>query len=149
MEGLPSDHPDLNQSGQPSAALRAVRAPVRAPDSEGARAIAAVLVEGFDRHYRLFRATSAAAKEHFEAAAWIAAQTAVRERIQFYDERVAECIARVRAEFDLESVGLDTWKAAKLAYISLLVDHLQPELAETFYNSVVTGCSAAPTRTTS
>jgi isocitrate dehydrogenase kinase/phosphatase len=33
---------------------------------------------------------------------------------------------------------MDTWQQAKLHYIGLLVDHHQPELAETFFNSVTT-----------
>src|SRR5699024_9128473 len=32
----------------------------------------------------------------------------------------------------------DTWRFTKTAYIALLVDHHQPELAETFFNSVST-----------
>ena len=30
-----------------------------------------------------------------------------------------------------------TWRDAKLYYIGLLVEHSQPELAETFFNSVI------------
>ena len=100
--------------------------------------IAAVMIEGFDRHYRLFRETSAAAKERFEVAAWPEAQQAVRERIRFYDERVEECVARLREELDAGSLDDAIWRNAKLLYIGLLVDHKRPELAETFFNSVVT-----------
>ena len=100
--------------------------------------MAAVLIEGFDKHYGLFRSTSAGAKEHFEAMDWAQAQHAVQARIRFYDERVRECVARLRSEFDVESFGVGVWQDAKLFYIGLLVDHSQPELAETFFNSVIT-----------
>jgi len=60
----------------------------------------------------------------------------VQERIRFYDERVLECVARLRTEFDVESFGVGVWQDAKLFYIGLLVEHSQPELAETFFNSV-------------
>ena len=63
-----------------------------------AEAIAAVLIEGFDKHYRLFRETSAQAKERFERAAWAEVQLAVQERIRFYDERVRENVERLRTE---------------------------------------------------
>jgi isocitrate dehydrogenase kinase/phosphatase len=33
---------------------------------------------------------------------------------------------------------MDIWQQVKLHYIGLLVDHHQPELAETFFNSVTT-----------
>ncbi len=99
-------------------------------------AIAQALIEGFDRHYRLFRETSAAAKRRFERADWHGQQRAQRERIEFYDQRVGEAVERLRAEFAIETLGMDTWQQAKLHYIGLLVDHHQPELAETFFNSV-------------
>jgi isocitrate dehydrogenase kinase/phosphatase len=98
--------------------------------------IAQALVDGFDRHYRLFRATSAAAKGRFEKADWHSQQRAQAERIAFYDQRVDEAVQRLRGELAVEEVGMDTWQQAKLHYIGLLVDHHQPELAETFFNSV-------------
>ncbi len=100
--------------------------------------IAEVLVEGFDRHYRLFRETSARAKERFELADWVDAQQAVRERIRFYDERVRECVERLRGDLAAEELDGATWQQVKLHYIGLLVDHKRPELAETFFNSVIT-----------
>ena len=103
-----------------------------------AEAIAAVLIEGFNRHYRLFRETSAQAKVRFERAAWAEAQLAVQERIRFYDERVRENVQRLRTEFDLDGLDAAAWREVKLRFIGLLVDHHQPELAETFFNSVIT-----------
>jgi isocitrate dehydrogenase kinase/phosphatase len=111
---------------------------IAAPPGGAARQIATVLIEGFDKHYRLFRAVSGRAKEQFEAGAWTELQHGVQERIRFYDERVLECVARLRAEFDLEELSDETWRDAKLYYIGLLVEHGQPELAETFFNSVIT-----------
>ena len=107
------------------------------PSDSPTEAIASVLIEGFDRHYRLFRATSALAKTRFERGAWIGAQRAVQERIRFYDERVRENVERLRREFDLDSLDGDDWREVKLRTIGLLVDHPQPELAETFFNSVL------------
>ena len=79
-----------------------------APRGGAARDIAAVLLEGFDKHYRLFRATGARAKQRCEAADWVEAQNAVQERIQFYDDRVRENVARLRAEFDVDAFDLGT-----------------------------------------
>jgi isocitrate dehydrogenase kinase/phosphatase len=110
---------------------------VQKPSERPAQAIASTLIEGFDKHYRLFRATSAQAKERFERAAWAEAQGAVQERIRFYDERVRENVERLRTEFDLDAMDAEAWHEVKLRYIGLLVDHPQPELAETFFNSVL------------
>jgi isocitrate dehydrogenase kinase/phosphatase len=100
--------------------------------------IAQTLLEGFDRHYRLFRETTANAKERFEAAAWAEVERAVRERGRFYDLRVLENVERLRTEFPPDAFDDATVREAKLRYIGLLVDHKRPELAETFFNSVIT-----------
>jgi isocitrate dehydrogenase kinase/phosphatase len=99
-------------------------------------AIAQALIDGFNRHYRLFRETSAAAQQRFEQADWHGQQHAQAQRIEFYDQRVDEAVARLRAEFAAETLSMDIWQQAKLHYIGLLTDHRQPELAETFFNSV-------------
>ncbi|MFY9509881.1 MAG: bifunctional isocitrate dehydrogenase kinase/phosphatase [Rubrivivax sp.] len=109
--------------------------PQRLTDSR-AFEIAQAMLEGFDCHYRLFRATSAGAKRRFEAADWHGQQRAQRERIEFYDQRVEEAVERLRREFGVDALSMDSWQQAKLHYIGLLVDHHQPELAETFFNSV-------------
>jgi len=100
--------------------------------------IAQAMLEGFDRHYRLFRETSAQAKQRFEAADWHGQQLAQRERIEFYDKRVDEGAERLQTEFDIGNASMDTWQQVKLHYIGLLTNHHQPELAETFFNSVTT-----------
>ncbi|MEW6099361.1 MAG: bifunctional isocitrate dehydrogenase kinase/phosphatase [Pseudomonadota bacterium] len=103
-----------------------------------AYAIACALLEGFDRHYRLFRESSAAAKQRFERADWHGQQRAQRERIEFYDKRVDEAVERLQREFSAHELPMDVWHQIKLHYIGLLTNHLQPELAETFFNSVTT-----------
>lgn len=95
-------------------------------------AVAEALLDGFDKHYRLFRETSRAAKARFESGDWLGQQRAVRERIAFYDQRVRETAERLHAE----SLDENTWAQAKLLYIGLLTNHKQPELAETFFSSV-------------
>ncbi|OHX19276.1 bifunctional isocitrate dehydrogenase kinase/phosphatase [Chromobacterium sphagni] len=103
-----------------------------------ARDIAQALVDGFDKHYRLFRECNRGAKALFEAADWQGVQRAVQGRIQFYDERVAETVARLHGEFHAELLDDELWQQAKLYFVGLLANHKQPELAETFFNSVFT-----------
>ena len=107
-------------------------------DSPQAYDIAKAMMDGFNRHYRLFRTESARAKHRFETADWHGQQRAQRERIEFYDLRVKECVRRLEKEFRAGSLPMDVWHQIKLHYIGLLVDHRQPELAETFFNSVTT-----------
>jgi isocitrate dehydrogenase kinase/phosphatase len=98
--------------------------------------IASALLDGFNLHYRLFRETSAAARQRFERADWHEQQRAQRERIEFYDLRVNDAVLRLREEFHVDELSMNTWQQVKLHYIGLLTDHHQPELAETFFNSV-------------
>ena len=107
-------------------------------DSTLAYDIAKAMMDGFNRHYQLFRTESARAKHRFETADWHGQQRAQRERIQFYDLRVKECSRRLEREFKAGEQPMDIWQQVKLHYIGLLVDHHQPELAETFFNSVTT-----------
>ncbi|MEY4884308.1 MAG: bifunctional isocitrate dehydrogenase kinase/phosphatase [Pseudomonadota bacterium] len=107
-------------------------------DSTVAYDIAKAMMDGFNRHYRLFRTESARAKHRFEVADWHGQQRAQRERIEFYDLRVKECSNRLEREYKAGEQPMDIWQQVKLHYIGLLVNHHQPELAETFFNSVTT-----------
>jgi isocitrate dehydrogenase kinase/phosphatase len=107
-------------------------------DSPLAYDIARAMRDGFDRHYRLFRAESARAKHRFETADWHGQQRAQRERIEFYALRVGEAVARLEKEFKAGEQPMEVWHQVKLHFIGLLVNHHQPELAETFFNSVTT-----------
>ncbi|HEY6086512.1 MAG TPA: isocitrate dehydrogenase kinase/phosphatase AceK regulatory subunit, partial [Burkholderiaceae bacterium] len=100
--------------------------------------IAQAMLDGFNRHYRLFRETTREAQARFEAADWHGQQRAQRERIEFYDLRVNEASERLAREFAAPTLPADVWQQVKLHYIGLLTNHHQPELAETFFNSVTT-----------
>jgi isocitrate dehydrogenase kinase/phosphatase len=125
----------------PARALAAVAPPgLTTAADDTAHAIALALREGFDRHYALFRECARAAKRHFESGNWRAIRHVAHDRIDFYDRRVLETVERIEREFrsaGLEDGGADAlWERVKLHYIGLLIDHRQPECAETFFNSV-------------
>ena len=100
------------------------------------RDVARAILEGFDKHYRLFRDASARARALFERAAWARMRELARERIQMYDLRVQEAVEALLDRYPEAELDESLWPAIKLAYIGLLHDHSQPECAETFYNSV-------------
>lgn len=101
-----------------------------------AQRIARAMVEGFDKHYRLFRECSARAKTRFEQADWVGVQQSIKDRISYYDSRVRETVERLHQEFAADLLDETAWQPVKLIYIGLLTEHKQPELAETFFNSV-------------
>jgi len=109
---------------------------VASGQKELALSIAQVMLQGFNKHYRIFREACQAAKRHFETGNWPAVQRAYRERIDFYDKRVMEAVERIERGFHPDSFDDAAWQQIKLHYIGLLTYHKQPECAETFFNSV-------------
>lgn len=102
------------------------------------RTIAKKILKGFNKHFRIFTEITAGAQERFENADWSADRQASRNRIEFYDSRVRETVEYLKTNFDTipETFDEDCWKKVKGHFILLLQKHQQPELAETFFNSV-------------
>lgn len=115
--------------------------------------VAGLVLEGFDRHYALFRYGAQRAKSLFESGDWHGIQQLSKERIEYYDMRVRECLNRLepllqRQDQEAQRLPLDSsttflsdeqtqfWQSVRQAFVGLLTDHRQPECAETFYNSV-------------
>jgi isocitrate dehydrogenase kinase/phosphatase len=116
-----------------SAASRPHPVEIASPDPA---AIAQATLDGFNRHYAIFRDCARTAKSHFEAGNWLAIAHTSQDRIDFYDRRVAETVARLEREFGCDRIDEARWERVKREYIALLIDHRQPECAETFFNSV-------------
>ena len=101
----------------------------------GAVLVARAIRDGFDKHHRLFRESSAGAQGRFERGDWAAVREASRSRIDMYDQRVKESVQAINQRFQGAPTE-QSWPAIKQAYRVLLYNHQQPELAETFFNSV-------------
>jgi isocitrate dehydrogenase kinase/phosphatase len=112
--------------------------PMQIPGGQNptAKAIARAIIMGFEKHYRIFRACAREAKTLFEDGDWHGIHRLVKDRIQFYDDRVREVVSQLHGEFNAATIDDGTWQQIKLLYIGLLNEHKQPELAETFFNSV-------------
>ncbi len=101
-----------------------------------AKQIAETILRGFNIHYRLFREITKGARARFEAADWPGVQAAARERLDYYDQRVLETLDALRRDFQFDTLEERLWRRVKVEYLRMLPEHRQPELAETFYNSV-------------
>ncbi len=101
-------------------------------------AAAKTLLAGFDRHYALFRYNAQQAKQRFEVGNFHAIRELARERIAFYDLRVKEACEKMREQFGESVKSAAFWQDVKRSFTQLIFDHRQPELAETFFNSVTT-----------
>ena len=100
--------------------------------------ITAQIIAGFDRHFRIFNEYTALAAKLFEEADWNGIQLASRNRIQGYDLRIEEA---AQALSDIigdrrELMDEKLWRDIRAHYAFRLKSHLQPKLAESFYNSV-------------
>jgi isocitrate dehydrogenase kinase/phosphatase len=85
--------------------------------------IAQGMLDGFNRHYRLFREISRHGKTLFEKGDWHELQRVSRERIAFYDKRVIECEEYLCRRYDTDSLDEAIWQQVKLDYIGLLASH--------------------------
>src|SRR5690606_25680759 len=109
-------------------------------------AVARQILAGFDRHYALVRYSDQRAKALFESGDWHGIQQLSRERIEYYDMRVRECVTQLRhvlrdsaaPEHAVSLTAEQTrfWQDVKQQFVNLLAGHRQPECAETFFNSV-------------
>src|SRR5690606_6623822 len=118
-----------------------------APARVSAARVAATILDGFNRHYALFRYSAQRAKSLFEGGEWHQIQQLSSERIEYYDTRVRECVAHlVPALRQLAPQGAEAgslapeqqafWQEVRSEFVGLLAGHRQPECAEPFFNSV-------------
>ncbi|MEI7612880.1 MAG: bifunctional isocitrate dehydrogenase kinase/phosphatase [Betaproteobacteria bacterium] len=98
--------------------------------------IVTAMIDGFDTHYALVRHYGRKAKTLFEQSDWKGVQDAVRERIFSFDSRANMTAKLLKDEYGAHSLDDATWQLLKLLFIGQLIKHKQPELAETFFNSV-------------
>jgi isocitrate dehydrogenase kinase/phosphatase len=98
--------------------------------------VAKTIINGFNRHILLFSETTRSAQQRFQQCQWPEVQQAAKARTMFYEERVNETFNTIKQDFFIDSLDDDLWRQVKKEYIQLLSEHNQPELAETFYNSV-------------
>lgn len=101
-------------------------------------AAATSILDGFNRHYALFRYNAQQAKQRFESGDYHGIRRLARERITFYDQRVQEAFDEMRSRLEGNDNSGAFWQDVKKSFTLLISDHRQPELAETFFNSVTT-----------
>ena len=98
--------------------------------------VAGTMLAGFEKHYSFIHACAKKAKALFDDGDWKSVQEVVLERLPSYDMRANETARFIEENYEPQSFGDDIWQKVKLFYIGQLINHKQPELAETFFNSV-------------
>src|SRR5690606_34837449 len=99
--------------------------------------IAQRLLEAFDDYRAAFRDLTEGARARFELAQWTEIQDASTARINLYDERIYATKDTLSADpLCRDILDADCWPAIKQAYIALIEDRFDDDLAETWFNSV-------------
>jgi isocitrate dehydrogenase kinase/phosphatase len=94
------------------------------------------ILDGFDRYYLKFLTTCKQAKDEFITRDWDNLEQSAIKRISLYDKETKKFCQSIAQNIDLELFNEKLWIKTKHDYLNLLLHHPQPELAETFYNSV-------------
>ena len=98
--------------------------------------IATTILNGFERHIALFIDITQSARKRFQQCQWHEIQQSARARTNFYDQRVEETFIAIKDDLNINTLDDVLWQQVKTVYSDFLTNHNQPELAETFYNSV-------------
>jgi len=98
--------------------------------------IAKKILVGFSQHYDNIKSASIKVKEYFEKRQWDLIEKESERRLNFYDEQVKLYCTELKKELEQNERGVGFWRSAKRYYVHLISEHKQPELAETFFNSV-------------
>jgi isocitrate dehydrogenase kinase/phosphatase len=98
--------------------------------------VAKRILGGFNQHYENIKSASIKAKECFEKRQWDLIEQESKSRLNFYDDQVSLYCAELKKELEQKERVPGFWRSVKRYYIHLISEHKQPELAETFFNSV-------------
>ncbi len=99
--------------------------------------IAQHILDGFDDYRKRFRQLTLGARARFEQARWTDIQDASTARINLYEACVdltADSLSSV--DPDRASMQVDSWPGIRQAYIDLIDQRFDGELAETWFNSI-------------
>lgn len=101
------------------------------------RDLAFLIIKAFDKSFRKFSLITAGAQHRFENCDWQASQSAIKERIDIYEQFLVEAVANIYQLTHPHQQNREFWQITKANYSKLLGNHAQLDLAETFYNSVL------------
>jgi len=108
-------------------------------NSKQAGQIAQIMDIGFTEYRVQFEEISSGAKRRFEKALWQEVQASGMQRIDLYGEMVNEVTKRLDQYRSDENIGQEKapdWVVVKAKFEQLMPQRTDPEMAETFYNSI-------------
>ncbi len=102
-----------------------------------ARQIARIILEGFSDYRTRFTDITLGARDRFLNADWHVAHHAASDRINLYHVAVSGVMTTLSSQINDDYLrSSDCWQGVHRAYLDLVSYRTDPELAETFYNSI-------------
>ena len=101
-----------------------------------ADAIARLIHDAFADYHARFAEITRRAKTRFETQDWAAARADAVERIELYDQCIAECALRLQSVLLGQAHDRSRWMAARGAFEALVAGQIDRELYKTFYNTL-------------
>lgn len=100
------------------------------------RQVAQTIVDGFAAYRHQFINITLSARDRFERGAWIEVQRAAQQRIDLYEDAVQAVHRTLSERVGYENLTREIWAETRRDYIALIQERTDPELAETFFNSI-------------
>nr|WP_295379246.1 bifunctional isocitrate dehydrogenase kinase/phosphatase [Pseudoxanthomonas sp.] len=98
--------------------------------------IATLIHDAFADYHARFADITRRARHRFERMDWAGTRADAVERIELYDECVAECALRLQAALLDHAHDRMLWSAVRDGYDRLIADLIDRELYKTFYNTL-------------
>lgn len=105
-------------------------------DSKLASTTAAAVVQAFEGFVSEFSAATQRARERFENREWHGAANDATERLELYRRALDTLVAEVGALLGERAEDRRLWIGIKAVYSALIARRHDPEIAETFFNSL-------------
>ncbi|HEY5678644.1 MAG TPA: bifunctional isocitrate dehydrogenase kinase/phosphatase [Pseudomonadales bacterium] len=104
--------------------------------ASAADGIARAIAMGYESYQAEFQAITAMAQSRFEGQDWAGVQDAGARRLAIYGEHVRDVVAEVHTLTGGSEIDASLWRKSKQAFTSIISEHYNAELYETFYNSI-------------
>ncbi len=100
------------------------------------RQVAQTILDGFAAYRHQFINITLSARSRFEEQAWREVQKAAQERIDLYEDAVQAVHRTLSERVGYENLTTEIWAETRRNYVVLIQERTDPELCETFFNSI-------------
>ena len=100
------------------------------------RQVAQTILDGFATYRHRFVQITLGAGRRFNEADWNAVQTSAAQRIELYEDSVTDVAETLTARVGPENLTKHIWQETRQLYLTMISERTDPELAETFFNSI-------------